>query len=156
MVTVRPDKPSDQPDIQAVDAAATATLRQTYRPNQRALINKVRLDTHLRRIVATIEDRVVGTVRYSVDNQSVRVIGLGIHPDFRRQGIARELLRSLEEIGKGERAIRLHLHTVKQTGNVDVFKRLGFTVIAEREDEFAESDRYQKLIDVEMEKQIES
>jgi ribosomal protein S18 acetylase RimI-like enzyme len=114
-----------------------------------------RTRTHLLRLVATIDDRVAGTVRYRVENQSVRVVGLGVHPDFRRRGVARALLRCLEEIGKAARATRLHLYTVRQTGNVDVFRRLGFTVIAQREAEFSESDRYEKLTDVELEKRLE-
>jgi ribosomal protein S18 acetylase RimI-like enzyme len=154
MITIRPDRPEDQPDIQAVEAAATATLRQTYRPNQRALANKARLGRQLRRIVAIVEGHVIGTVQYYMENRSVRVIGLGVHPDFRRRGVARALLGFLEEIGKKEGATHLHLYTVKQTGNVEVFEHLGFTVIAEREDEYSESNRYQKLIDVEMEKRL--
>jgi ribosomal protein S18 acetylase RimI-like enzyme len=155
MIVVRPEGPDDGPGIQAVDAAATATLRQTYRPNQRALANRARLTAHLSRLVATVDDRVVGTVQYYVEHESVSIIGLGVHPGFRRRGIASELILSLEEIGRREGGMRLHLHTVKETGNVEVFRHLGFIVIAEHEDEFSESDTYERLTDVEMEKRLE-
>ena len=51
---------------------------------------------------------------------------------------------------EGEKATRLKLYTVKETGNVEVFRRLGFTVAAEREDDLFESDRFEKLTEVEM------
>lgn len=154
MIIVRPENIDDQLGIQAVDAAAAATLRPIYRPNPKALVNKAQVRAHLHRLVAIIDGHVVGTVQYQVADQSVRIMGLGVHPDFRRRGVARHLLQFLKEIGKQEKATRLQLHTIQQTGNVEVFKRLGFTVIAEGEDEFAESDRFEKLIDVEMEMQL--
>lgn len=154
MIIIRPASLDDQISIRAVEDAATATLRQVYRPNQRAFTNRAQAHIHLHRLVAISENRVVGTVRYHVADQAVNIIGLGVHADFRRRGVARCLLEFLVEIGRREKATRLRLHTIQQTGNVEVFKRLGFTVIAEREDEFAESDRFEKLIDVQMERQI--
>jgi len=154
MITVRPEKEDDQSGIQETDAAATATLRLIYRPNQRALANKARISTRLQRLVAVIDGRIVGTVQYHVEKQAVNVIGLGVHKDFRRRGVARSLIQSLTEIGRREKAIRLQLHTVKQTGNVEIFERLRFSGIAERKDDFSESDRFDKLIDVEMIKKL--
>ncbi len=43
MITIRPEKPDDQSGIQEVDASATATLRRTYRPSQKAIANKTRI-----------------------------------------------------------------------------------------------------------------
>jgi len=154
MTEMRPAEPADAAAVQTVDAAATVTLRETYRPNQAARANKARLAAGLKRLVATIDGHVVGTVRYYVENHKVRVIGLGVHPDLRSRGVARKLMRFLESAGKDEKAYCLHLFTVKQTGNVEVFSRLGFRVIAERKDEFSESDTHHTLTDVEMEKQL--
>lgn len=155
MIDVRPAGPDDAPAVREVDAAATATLRETYRPNQAALANKAGLSVCLKRLVAALDGHVVGTVQYYVESQSVRIIGLGVHPNFRRRGVARALLRFLEATGKEEGASRLHLFTVKQTGNVEVFRCLGFRGVAERDDAFSESDKHRVLIDVEMEKQLE-
>jgi ribosomal protein S18 acetylase RimI-like enzyme len=83
------------------------------------------------------------------------VVVLGVHPDFRRQGVARALLQALDRIGRQQGAKRLHLFTVKETGNVEVFRRLGFAVVAGRADEFSESDRFETLTDVEMAKRLE-
>jgi len=65
------------------------------------------------------------------------------------------MFRFLEEIGKGEGATCFRLFTVKQTGNVEVFSRIGFRIVAERKDDFSESDMYDTLTEVEMEKQFQ-
>lgn len=154
MITVRNETTEDMDGIRAVDAAATATLRQTYRPNEKAMDNKSIISAHLQRLVAVSDGTIIGTVRYHVEEQSLRVIGLGVHPNSRHRGVARELIQFLERIGRTEGVTCLHLYTVKQTGNVDIFKRLGFNVIAERADDFSESDIYSELTDVEMEKPL--
>ena len=150
MITVRPERVEDQAETQNVIAAATATLRQTYRPKQNAIENKARISPGLQRLVAVAGGRVVGTVQYYLEGQSVRVICLSVHTDYRQKGGARSLIRHLEKIGIGEKTTQLKLHTVRETGNVNIFKRLGFTVVAEREDDLFESDRFEKLTDVEM------
>ncbi len=151
MITVRSERVEDQQGIQNVSTATTAALRQVYRPNQRGLDHKARIGESLKRLVAVIDDHVVGTVQYYLEDQSVRVIALGVHPDFQRNGVARSLFLRLQEIGIQEKATNLRLHTVRETGNVEVFRHLGFTVIAEQETELFESDIFEHLIDVEME-----
>lgn len=156
MITVRPADEKDRADVEAIAATATATLRQTYRPTPAALANRSQLARSLQRLVATCDGRVVGTVQYWVEDRIVRVIGLGVHPEYRRQGVARSLLQALEAIGNQHQAVAVRLHTVRETGNVEVFQRLGFSIIAEQEDLFSESDVYSRLTDVEMEKRCSS
>jgi ribosomal protein S18 acetylase RimI-like enzyme len=151
MITVRTERVGDQQGIQDVSAATMAILRQVYRPNQRALDNKGRLGECLQTLVAVSDDQVVGTVQYYLQDQSVRVIGLGVYPGYQRKGVARSLFLHLQEIGIREKASHLRLHTIKETGNVEVFRHLGFTVVAERETAFFESDTFEQLIEVEME-----
>jgi len=150
MITVRPERAQDQAEIQNVRADAIATLRQVYRPNQRAIENKGRISKFLHTLVAVTNGRVVGTVQYYMDKQSIRVIGLSVHTDFRRKGVARSLIQYLGKIGIEENATRIKLHTVKETGNEDVLRRLGFVVVSEREDDLFDSDSFDKLTDVEM------
>lgn len=154
MITVRPQSAEDIADIQDVRDVATATLRQTYRPKQRAIENKARISPSLQRLVAVTDGRVVGTVQYYLEGQSVRLIGLGVHTDYRQKGVAGSLISYLEKVGRREKATQLKLHTVKETGNVEVFRRLGFTVVSEREDDLFESARFEKLTDVEMVKTL--
>lgn len=154
MITIRAEKPDDQPGIQEVDASATATLRRTYRPSQKAIANKARIRKQTQRLVAVINDRVVGSVEYHITDQSLGIMGLGVHQDFRLLGVARSLFCALEAIASKEGVARIQLYTVKETGNVDIFKRLGFMVASEQEDEFSESDGFSKLTGVEMVMQL--
>lgn len=154
MITVRDERRGDLPGIQEVEASAIATLRRTYRPTRAAMACITRLNNLLFRLVALMDNRIVGSVQYRMEGRTMRITGLGVHSDFRRLGVTRALFQALESIGMREKATRLHLHTVKQTGNVAVFKRLGFTAISETADTFSESDWYDWLTDVEMEKQL--
>ena len=73
MITVRQEELDAQEGIETVRAAATAKLRETYRPGQEALVNKDRISVSLKRLVAVANDLVVGTVQYYIENESVRI-----------------------------------------------------------------------------------
>lgn len=150
MIIVRLEEVGDKQGIETVRAAATATLRQTYRPSQKAIADKASASASFKRLVAVADGRVVGTVQYYVENQAVRVIGLGVHADYRKKGIARAIIHHLQNIGMKEKANHVLLHTIKETGNVEVFTHLGFTVISEQKDELMESDIFEKLTEVKM------
>ncbi len=150
MITVRPEMNKDTADLQNVIDSAVATLRQTYRPTQRAIDNKTQKTLNCQRLVATIEDQVVGSVQYFLDPPCVGVIGLDVHTDYRKKGVARSLISRIKEIGMSKKAIGIKLHTIKETGNIRIFKRLGFKVVSERIDGLFESDRFDTLTDVEM------
>jgi len=150
MITVRSEMDKDKAEIQNVIDSAVATLRETYRPTQRAIDSKAQRNLSCQRLVATTNDRVVGTVQYYHDNQCVSVIGLDVHTDYRKKGVARRLIHHIKKIGTKEDANILKLHTIKETGNVEVFKRLGFKVALEQIDVLFESDKFEKLTDVEM------
>lgn len=119
MITVRNETANDKDGIRIVDEAAIADLRKTYRPNKIAICNKAKISRQLERLVAVSDSTVVGTVCYYIKEPSLNVIGLGVLPAFRHRGVARELIKFLERIGITEGISCLHLHTVKQTGNVD-------------------------------------
>jgi N-acetylglutamate synthase-like GNAT family acetyltransferase len=154
MVHVRRAVPEDADAIDTVDALATATLRQTYRPTQAALAHRAQLAGKLESFVAILEDRVVGVVRCCVEGDALRVIGLGVHAECRRGGVARELLELLAALATERGLSRLSLSTIEQTGNVTIFSRLGFTVVSRAEDTFTESTRYPVLTNAEMERRL--
>ena len=47
---------------------------------------------------------------------------------------------------------RLSLFTIRETGNIPVFEKLGFRVVHESLDSFAESDRFPELHEAYMER----
>ncbi len=150
MITVRSEMNKDKAEIQNVINSAVATLRQTYRPTQKAIEKKFLNNQGYQRLVAIIDDRIVGTVQYFSDNHCISVIGLDVHTNYRKKGVARRLISHIKEIGIKEKALLLKLHTIKETGNVKIFKNLGFTVASERIETLFESDKFDTLTDVEM------
>lgn len=154
MIVVRKATPSDSEGIADVDRSSTATLRETYRPNQAALANRPRASTKRIRLVARLDNRVVGIAQYYWKEDLLHVMDLGVHIDFRRQGVAKALFAYLEDIGRAHGARCLSLHTVKETGNVEIFRKLGFKPISEQRSELFESDQYASLTDVYMEKPL--
>lgn len=147
--------PEDAEAVTEVSDLAIAFLRKTYRPKKVTLINKPWESSLRIRWVALMHDRVVGTVQYAVEEDCIHLIGFLDHRHFQRQGVARKLVQFLKDIGRREGVRWLCLNTVKETGNVVIFERLGFEVISEGEDHKSESDRYERLTDVYMEMPIE-
>ena len=150
-IEVRPAVPEDRAGYLEVDAQAVATLRRTYRPNLAALEHRDSLKQLLERLVAVSEGRIVGTVQWYVQADCVRLLGLGVKPEWRRHGVARRLIAALSAIAVENGLSRLSLSTVRETGNVEIFVRLGFSVVSVGPDAYSESERFPSLTNVEME-----
>lgn len=69
---------------------------------------------------------------------------------FRRQGVARALVEALAGLARELGLRALVAGTVKETGNVEIFVRLGFRVVSEKVDVYSVSDAYTTLTDVEL------
>lgn len=156
MITVRCSTPRDAQGVARVVDSATATLRQTYRPNRKALSHKKRISDDLRRLVAERDGQIVGTTQYFVDGDAIRVIGLGVDSDFRRRGVARALLREIANLARARGLSLVVTRTVMQTGNVPVFQALGFEVLSKQPDEYSVSLTGQQLTEVDLQMQVET
>src|SRR4029077_1874740 len=88
------------------------------------------------RLIACRGERIIATVRYQRQDDRLHLMGLGVHPDFRRQGVARRLIRELTAIARRTGVRALSLYTVTQTGNPAIFQRLGFRIVSEAPDEW--------------------
>jgi ribosomal protein S18 acetylase RimI-like enzyme len=154
MITVRESKLEDAEAVARVEASAIATLRQTYRPNQKALAQRKGISRKLFRLVAEHNGGIVGTTQYYVDGTAMRIIGLGVRSDFRRQGVARALLAEVVDRARRKGLSHLVLRTVEETGNVPIFEALGFEVESRCPDEYSESISGGRLRDVGLRMQI--
>jgi ribosomal protein S18 acetylase RimI-like enzyme len=154
MITVRDTMPEDAEGVRQVEASATATLRQTYRPNQKALRHKRTISQDLRRLVAELDGVIFGTMQYFTDGNAMGIIGLGVHGDFRRQGVARALIAEVADRAASRGLQSVVTRTVEQTCNVPIFEALGFQVTSRRPDEYSESVAGGELTDVSLEMQI--
>jgi N-acetylglutamate synthase-like GNAT family acetyltransferase len=155
-ITVRKALISDEEEIKNAFKSGIKTLRKIYRPNQKTLENRKRINRDLKRFVAIIDKKVIGTVQYYIDNLCMKILGLSVLEDYRKQGVSRKLFEAIEELAKEKYIPKISLYTVKETGNGDIFKKLGFTVVSEKSDEFSESDKYKNLISLYMEKEIKT
>ena len=148
MITVRDSKREDAEAVRAVEASATTTLRQVYCPNRKAWRHRQSISRSLCRLVAESDGAIVGTTQYVVVEDVIRVIGLGVHHDFRRQGVARALIGEVARQAQSCGIRFVVLHTVEQTGNVPIFEALGFHVRSRCPEEYAESITGGELTDV--------
>lgn len=150
MISVRPATANDIEEIRVVSESATADLRNIYRPNQKALALKATFANALHQLVATAGGRVVGATHYYLDGDRIRLIGLMVRADHRQCGVARMLVNSVAGIARHLGVQVVAARTVKETGNVPIFERLGFRVEAERIDEYSVSDQFPSLTEVDL------
>jgi ribosomal protein S18 acetylase RimI-like enzyme len=80
------------------------------------------------------DGRIIGTVQLDLDmppNQQHRgaVAKLLVHPDARRRGIARALMRALEDIARSEGRTLLTLDTVSGSNAESLYRSLDFIVV---------------------------
>ena len=154
MITVRSSVPEDADGIRRVSESATATLRETYRPNQKALENRRRFSSQLNRLVALVEGEIAGTTQFYRDGEALRIIGLFVHADYRRRGVAKALVGGVTDIARKQGVDLLVIRTVKETGNVPIFEKIGFEVLSVHPDEYSESDKYRQLSEVDFQMKI--
>lgn len=132
MIIVRPEVTEEDADGgRAVFQMATEALREIYRPKKGMTRRNATTCDPPRRLVAWQDGRVVGIVECIALESEIYVQGLAVHPNHRRQGVAKELLQHVIAVARREGKRTLRLSTIKETGNVPIFERLGFTVVRE-------------------------
>jgi nickel-dependent lactate racemase/N-acetylglutamate synthase-like GNAT family acetyltransferase len=153
-IIVREAEAADHVAIHEVSGLAVQALRRIYQPTGSPSDQpRVALAG---RLVAEIDGEIVGTVGYRLGNDLLHIIGLMVHPDHWRQGVARRLIESLLQIAGTNGLRSLSLFTVKETGNVPIFERLGFKVITECEAADLQSVSGAALTEAYMEMRLET
>ena len=104
----------------------------------------------LTKLVALNNRHIVGVVEYVEKNDHIYFQGLAVEPSRHRQGIARALITRLEKLCTERDLQKLALATIEETGNVQVFERLGFGVVEREQTDQYESDLYDILHIVKM------
>jgi len=153
--TVCEPAPEHEIEVAEVDRLATADLRKVYRPTSLAVRDRAIARPNTTPLVAIVDGRVVGTVQYSVVGECLSFQSLGVHPAFRRRGIASALLGHLEKIARECGCKSVQLHTVRETGNVAIFECMGFGVVTEAPTALFENDAGTTLHEVLMRKSLD-
>ncbi|MDA2933962.1 GNAT family N-acetyltransferase [Acidobacteria bacterium AH-259-D05] len=94
---------------------------------------------------------VVGSLQYLVEVDRVYVLDLAVDPEYRRQGVARQLIDFVSDTAQNRGYKIVSTRTIKETGNVPIFQKLGFRVVSEEIAEWCVSDMYSSLHDVYLE-----
>lgn len=97
---------------------------------------------------------IAGTLQYEFIDDRVHVRGLAVHPELRRRGVARRLVEYVAERGAGAGCRAVSLFTIRETGNAEIFQRLGFRIIRESEDSTAELVRGGRPTELYMERPL--
>ncbi|MHC4777160.1 MAG: GNAT family N-acetyltransferase [Planctomycetota bacterium] len=153
-LSLREGAESERLEIERVSAAAFATLRALYRPGPRAIAARTKLRPKPARIVAIRDGQIIGTAGYRLLDRALSIIGLGVLPEHRRQGVASAMLDHLGRLALQCGADRLTLHVIAQTGNVALFEGFGFKVVNSRPAGDFLSDVFDSLTEVRMEKPL--
>lgn len=152
LILIREATPSDHDQLKAVSHDAHATLRKVYRPCPSA--KAIGTENPYIRIVAIKDGLIVGMATYEVDGDSFYFGSLGVLDHYRKQGVARALVRHIEGIALKDGFKKLTCATVEETGNAPIFEKLGFKIISRSIAEKFESLIEKPIHEVTMEKTL--
>lgn len=151
MLLIRPATAEDLAAAEEIAARAAAEMRHIYRPHADFVI-PVRAGSV--QLVAELEGSIVGTVTYAATEDRLHLRRLAVDVAFRRQGVTRAMVEHAVEVTRELNLRALSLYTIEQTGNVQIFERLGFRRIDTVSVDWAESMCGEELSEVFMEKGI--
>ena len=136
MVAIRAFIATDAESVQLIMTSCTSELRAVYAPKPQAEIVSANNSSPNSRVVAVDHvDTVIGVAECIAHPFALYVQGIAVAPTHRRRGVASALLGYIATLAVDLGLPALQVATIKETGNVEVFKRLGFAVIEERTSE---------------------
>jgi ribosomal protein S18 acetylase RimI-like enzyme len=136
MIVVRAFRPADAESVDLIMNSSTRELRAVYAPKPKVENSSVRHSSSSARVVAMDNaDTAIGVAECIVHPLALYVQGIAVASTHRRRGVARALLEHIATLAVDLGLPAVRVATIKETGNVEVFKRLGFDVIEERTSE---------------------
>jgi [ribosomal protein S18]-alanine N-acetyltransferase len=127
-VVVDPMRMEDVPAVHEIERLSFATPWPAYAFEQELRGNRL-----ARYVVARAGDRIVGFAGIWLMVDEAHITTFGVHPDWRRQGIGRQLLLNLVELSGTLRARRLTLEVrASNEAAQALYRSFGFTVAGRR------------------------
>jgi ribosomal protein S18 acetylase RimI-like enzyme len=132
MITISVASPADAEAILALQKLAFQSEAKLYNDWSLAPLTQTiesLLEEFTRSMVlkATVDKRLVGSVRARQNGETCSIGSLIVHPEFQRQGIGSQLLRDIEAKFKG--ASRFELFTGhKSEANIRLYQRHGYVI----------------------------
>jgi len=116
-------------DLTALSKECFNELRAIYSPNELAKKQKKSSPQNWVHYGYFNANKLIACVDISLANGQLNISSLAVNRNHRKQGIARKLISGV--IDKFETAHTASIWCVQQTGNVQIFKALGFKVTQE-------------------------
>lgn len=151
MIKIRKQLDTDQDAVKSIIATATDELRSIYRPVKNKAPVYDELATSL---VAVVDKKVVASAQFLIGDTHLLIRQLAVMPPFRKQGVARALISDMEQRARIEHKTQVILSTIKETGNADIFLRLGFSIRSEETSTLFESNEARPVTLVTMSKPV--
>jgi GNAT superfamily N-acetyltransferase len=141
-------------DALAVHRQAFAKHQSTYHARPEDAAKQASRLMEGVRGVAIDGERIVGTVQYVDHRKHIHVLGLAVHPDFQGKGIGRLLIDWVVERSADLGHDTLVTDTIEETGIVSFYEHLGFRIIERTVTLLFDSDVYESLHSVLLEKKL--
>lgn len=131
LIQVRPARSADRVALNALRDEVTSVLRRIYLPVKGGAPHR-RIMPRFDVLVAWVSGELAGTLEYTLAHETLYLQGLGVSDRFRGQGVARALVNHVADIARRYPLSHMELCTIRETGNVPVFEKMGFAVCDER------------------------
>jgi predicted N-acetyltransferase YhbS len=132
MIAIREYCPSDTEQVDRLMETATRELRAVYTPKSSDKIEQREQSISSLKIVAEDNDgSIVGVAEFFVRSADIYAQGIAVAASHRRSGVATALLAHITALANDLGVLQVQIKTIKETGNVEIFKHLGFEVILE-------------------------
>lgn len=137
-VFIRLAKQSDIGDIIKINASAKEALRSFYhRKDTVPSLSRKPVTATL--VIAEVEGKGVARCEFYIQDRRLFFQSLGVLKEFRQRGVFRRLLEFLEASALEQGCSHIQCETIEETGNVFIFRKLGFAVLENRVSESYES-----------------
>jgi len=134
MIEVREAEPQHRPETALLARRVNEGIRKVYQVRSDARWNRSGRRERVQ-LVATLDEAVIGAASLAHHGQRVHLVGLYVDPNYKGRGVAGRLVEAAAGLARERGARRLTLATMRETGNVPLFERLGFQVVEEHETE---------------------
>jgi ribosomal protein S18 acetylase RimI-like enzyme len=153
-IIVRHAAPEDRQAAYRVSNAAFAGVRRVYQPRKTARSIRNSIDIQLHQVVALGDGVVVGMLDFWIEGSVCHLGNLAVDPEYQGRGVARRLIDFLADHGRELGLEGISAKTIRETGNVDIYLRMGFEVVGEKPADWAQSDVFTQLTETQMLRKI--
>lgn len=123
---VRPFQPSDEPAV--IELWRRCDLTRPWNDPHKDIARKLKVRSDLF-LVGEIDGAIVATAMVGYDGHRGWINYLGVDPDHRRKGLARQIMREAERLLRKEGCSKINLQVrSSNTQAIEFYRQIGFAV----------------------------